>query len=219
MAELRALPSFLLTAIRSDPVAVRPLWAPSSRMLGVVVVALVAGAGLAALYDFRSDLGQVPRGLYALQLALRLALAGALGWLALREASPAEVATRSLSVPTLVIGLLLLGFLPLWFALEVDADLGLDPHHWLCYRLIVGFALPTAAILAWLVARAYPLRPVLNGALAGAASGLFAEAALFLVCPFSELGHAILVHASAILTLTLGGAVAGAISRRRFRRA
>lgn len=219
MAEPRALPSSLLTAIRSDPRAVRPLWAPSSRMLGVVVVALVAGAVLAALYDFRSDLEQVPRALYALQLALRVALAGALGWLALREASPAEVATRSISVPTLVIGLLLLGFLPLWFALEVDSDLALAPHHWICFRLIVGFALPTAAILAWLVARAYPLRPVFNGALAGAASGLFAEAALFLVCPISDLGHAVVVHGSAVLTLTLGGAAAGALGWRRLSRA
>jgi hypothetical protein len=187
-------------------------------MLGVVVVTLVAGAVLAALYDFRSDLGQVPLGLYALQLALRFALAGALGWLALREASPAEVATRSISVPTLVIGLLLLGFLPLWFAVGVGADLSLVPHHWVCFRLVVGFALPTGAILAWLIARAYPLRPVFSGALAGAASGLFAEAALFLVCPISELGHAFVVHGSAVLTLTLGGTIAGAVSRRRLSR-
>lgn len=219
MAESRAMPSSLLAAIRADSRAVRPLWAPSSRMLGVVVVALVAGAALAALYDLRSDLGELPRGLYALQLALRVALAGVLGWLALREASPAELATRSISLPTLVGGLLLLGFLPLWFAAGVGADVGLVPHHWLCFRLIVGFALPTAAILAWLIARAYPLRPVLNGALAGAASGLFAEAALFLVCPFAELGHAVFVHGSALLTLTLGGTAAGTLARRRLRRA
>jgi hypothetical protein len=76
---------------------------------------------------------------------------------------------------------------------------------------IVG-ALPVMAIAGWLVARAFPLRPRLAGALYGIGAGLIADAGWRLFCHFSDPVH---VYGAHTLGIVAAAAIGIAVSRRR----
>ncbi|HET6277641.1 MAG TPA: hypothetical protein VFG08_02560, partial [Candidatus Polarisedimenticolia bacterium] len=86
-----------------------------------------------------------------------------------------------------------------------------------CFPREVLLAIPALFVFAWLLARAYPLRPVFAATAGAAGVGLLADAVLHLVCPVTTLNHTLLVHGGAVVSL---GAVAACIgwiaARRRF---
>ena len=77
-------------------------------------------------------------------------------------------------------------------------------------------ALPAMLLASWLVARAFPLRPRIAGALYGLGAGLMADAGWRLFCHFSVPSHVFGAHTLAILaTCGLGVVTASLFSRRR----
>jgi hypothetical protein len=68
-------------------------------------------------------------------------------------------------------------------------------------------ALPALALAAWLVGRAYPLRPLVAGALYGAGAGLLADAGWRLFCHFSDPAHVFAAHTLAVCVTSAAGAL------------
>jgi hypothetical protein len=76
-------------------------------------------------------------------------------------------------------------------------------------------ALLPLGVSAVLVARAFPLRPALAGALYGLGSGLLADAGWRLFCHFANPAHVFGAHALAIGVVTaIGAGTAAALARR-----
>jgi len=75
-----------------------------------------------------------------------------------------------------------------------------------CFRTSAVAALPALIASAILSARAFPLRPVVAGALYGLGCGLIADAGLRLWCEFSAPSHVLSAHVGAIVLCMLLGA-------------
>ena len=104
-----------------------------------------------------------------------------------------------------------------------DVDRQPDAHRamgrgsvWrICFGATILTALPALAIAGWLVARAFPLRPRLAGALYGLGAGLLADAGWRLFCHFSDPAHVLAAHTAGIAaTCALGTITASALARR-----
>ena len=86
----------------------------------------------------------------------------------------------------------------------------------ICFRTSAAAAVPALIGAAMLVARAFPLRPGVAGALYGLGCGLVADAGLRLYCEFSAPLHVLLAHGGAVVGATVAGTiVAIVVSRRR----
>jgi hypothetical protein len=83
----------------------------------------------------------------------------------------------------------------------------LHPMH--CMYFIVAVSVPLAALLAWQVTRACPLRPALTASLAGLASAGGACVVLALVHPFDATYSDLLAHLAAVLLVIAGAYVVG----------
>ncbi len=75
--------------------------------------------------------------------------------------------------------------------------------------------MPALLVAALLAARAWPLRPVVAGALYGMGCGLVADAGLRLYCDYSVPMHVLLAHAGARLGVILAGAAVAVVVARR----
>ena len=79
-------------------------------------------------------------------------------------------------------------------------------------------ALPVVVLASVLAARAYPVRPVIAGAMLGLGGGLMADAGWRIFCHFSEPAHVLSAHLAAVVVSSLLGAVlATALSAERTR--
>ena len=75
-------------------------------------------------------------------------------------------------------------------------------------------ALPALFAAAWLVRRAYPLRPALAGALYGLGAGLLSDAGWRLFCHFSDPNHVFAAHTVAVLmSVAAGSTIATLLGR------
>jgi hypothetical protein len=84
-----------------------------------------------------------------------------------------------------------------------------------CFGATIFTALPALAFSGWLVARAFPLRPRVAGALYGLGSGLLADAGWRLFCHFSDPAHVFGAHTAAVaLVCVLGVVTATSLTRR-----
>ena len=83
-------------------------------------------------------------------------------------------------------------------------------REWLIWRICfagtLAGALPPLLVSAWLVARAFPLRPAVAGALYGLGSGLMADAGWRLFCHFSDPAHVFGAHIAAVAVSAALGA-------------
>ena len=78
---------------------------------------------------------------------------------------------------------------------------------------------PLLVLASVLVARAFPSRPALAGALTGLAAGVLTDAGWRIGCFVSAPGHVIGAHWLAVAAMTaLGAAVAALADRRRWHR-
>lgn len=210
-------PSLKGAASAAGPV--RPLLPPVWR--AALPVALGAAIGLAAIAWLGSRPDAAALGSPTLwgPVLLRVVAGAWLIGMSLREGSPSEGSTGwSRAAAFVVVPLILIGSAE-WLARRAGAaGLG-DVGRLACYPMSLGFALPVAGAAAWLLARAYPLRPAFAGACAGLGSGLFADAAMHATCPAVDRAHTLLVHGGALVTVALAGAAVAVISCRRRSRA
>ena len=210
-------PAKLRAAVARDLKPARPLLPPGTRALALAPLALATMIALPATHFFRPDMAAL-----GLLRGWGLSIAETIGGLvmialALRESVPGRsVSTRGLTIAFAA------GF-ALPFAILVmtatDFTLGATPGQgWsdglACFRTSSSASVPALLAVTVLVARAFPLRPGIAGALYGLGCGLIADAGLRLYCEFTLPAHVIGAHGGAVLAATGAGSIIAKILKR-----
>jgi len=214
-------PGDLRERVARDLRPVKPLRSPSVRALILAPLAAAIVFAVPAMHFFRSDMAAlgVLRGWgfsYAQAVAGVVIVA-----LALRESIPGRALSRAVLAWTIAAGLALPAIVLVMTSSTFD--LGPAPGHALtegigCFRASAGAALPALLFAALLVARAFPLRPGIAGALYGLGCGLIADAGLRLFCEYTAPPHVAFAHGGAILGAMFVGVVVSRISAPSSRR-
>jgi len=214
MPEPRSLPP-ALRSLADAPRPVRPLMSPGVRALLVVAISVAAVVGFAMAAGLRPGWRSIAPLVLWLPVAVRLVAGSLLVWWALAEGEPGSGPPSSVRSWSL----LLAPVVVLVSAELVGRALPSPPSPLgagsicMTHELLLG--LPLLALVAWLLVRAFPLRPLFAAIAAGGGVGLFADAALHLVCPRSDLGHAIFAHGGAVLLLMAVGGIGSLVGRGR----
>jgi hypothetical protein len=219
MADFEPLvpPAHLRAAIAADLRAVTPLGPPAARIGWIVPVAIALLFCASLLFGVRRDaleLGPLLSwGASTLEMVLALTLVAA----ALREAVPGTTLSRravSAAVATAVVAVVSMTLLT-WSASQTPPLH--DPHLFvwrICFLATFVSSLAPLAVSAWLVSRAWPLRPALAGALYGLGSGLMADAGWRLFCHFADPAHVFGAHIAAVAAVTAAGAALSTFAQR-----
>jgi hypothetical protein len=206
----------LRAAVQERSTPVRPLLSPAYRTGAVLATGLVVSAVYLVVTGLRADAPGLGPVVVWLPAILRIVAAAGLVLLAAREASPSEGASALFRTAALLSVPLLLLACAEALALAGGGGGGAGPL--LCYVKVVALAIPAALLTAWLLSRAYPLRPVFS-AVAGIGGGcLIAEAVLHLTCPATSPAHTLGVHGGAVATMAAAGAALGWMRLRSRRR-
>jgi len=200
--ERPAIPPALRAAVAGDLRPVTPLPPPLLRLIPVVPLALLLLAASVFAFGLRRDapaLGPVLTwGASTLQMVLGLTLVA----LALREAVPGTTLSRrglGIAIGTTTIAVLTITWMT-WSASHTRVPPVSADFVWrVCFGATILSALPALAVSGWLVARAFPLRPRIAGALYGLGSGLMADAGWRLFCHYSDPAHVFGAHTAAVL--------------------
>ncbi len=139
---------------------------------------------------------------------LRVAAGALLIALAMREGVPGEGPAAGVRRVALLVvpALLVLGAeWPARAAGDRTADLG----PLLCFPRAIVLALPATGLVAWLLARAYPLHPVFAATAGALGAALLADAVMHLTCPATARAHTLFIHGGAVATLAMTGALLG----------
>jgi hypothetical protein len=211
-------PASLREAVAHDLRPTRPLKPPAVRTIALVPLAVAIVVAVPALHFFRPDM-RVIGFLRAWGFSIGQAIAGlVIVAAALRESIPGRALSRVALTWTVAGGLLIP--IVLLVLTATTFDIGPAPGDGLvegaqCFRISALAALPALLVAAFLAARAFPLRPLVAGALYGLGCGLVADAGLRLYCNYSAPLHVLFAHGGAVVSVTLAGAVmAVAVSRR-----
>lgn len=206
--ERAAVPPALAAAIARDLAPVRPLLTAAQRSLVVGATAAVAGAALVTAYGVPA--ADSPATVVA-SVAVRLALAAGLCFVALREGVPSDGVSNRTRWTAAALGAAGLLLLPL---VESQSGAVFSAHGSLCYRLVLLTAAPAAALVAFLLGRAYPIRAVSAMTLGVFGAAYLADVAASLICADRNLEHAVVSHGGAVMTLAAAGTLAGMLLRR-----
>jgi hypothetical protein len=198
----------LRSKIAADLTPVRPLASPLQRTLAVVPFAVLLLIAAPFVFNFRdlTSLGftwswgasivQMIAGLAVIALTLQQAVPG-------REWSARALAAAIVAV----LVLFTLVTLASWAASPVD----LGRRWWtigaICALSSATSALPVVVLAVALVVRAYPLRPLATGAMAGFGAGVIADAGWRLFCHYSEPAHVFAAHFGGVLLASAMGAI------------
>ena len=202
-------PASLRKAITADLQPVVPLAAPLVRaglLVPLAAVLLLAAPVVFAPRDLAALGWFWSWGASVLQAVLGLALTAA----ALRESVPGRAWTRGPLALWLVapVASVTAGALASWERSPVELQgVGLFVGA-VCLVYAVASAMPAALLTAVLAARAWPMRPMVAGWLAGLGAGLMADAGWRLFCHFSEPVHVLVAHLGGVLAAGALGAVA-----------
>ncbi len=204
-------PPELRAAIASDLAPVRPLARPVVRAAWLVPIAIALLVAAAELLGLRRDAARLgwllTWGASTAEMTLGLVLAAS----ALREAVPGTTLSRralGASLGSALASVVAVTLLTWWTS---------DLYHvrpgraWfvggICFTSTFASAIPPLVVSAWLVARAFPLRPAVCGLLYGLGAGLMADAGWRLFCHFSAPSHVFGAHLAAIGATGLAGAL------------
>ena len=198
----------LRAKIAADLSPVRPLAPPLQRTLVIVPLALLLVAAAPLVFNFRdlaplgwiwswgASVTQTAVGLVVIVLALGHAVPG-------RQPSTAAIATLIAAIVAL--------FLGITFATWIASPVDLTGRWWtigaICALASATSALPVVVLAAVLVVRAFPLRPLMTGAIAGFGAGLIADAGWRLFCHYSEPAHVLGAHFGGVLLASAVGAL------------
>ncbi len=205
------LPDELRAAILGDLKPVRPLPPPWKRL--ALVAPIIIGVLLMPFaYNEVRETGDFGVLLSWVPVAVQVLLAIGLLVIALREGIPGwRVSTRLIFAMVLAAySLQILVNLLMFMRTPVSAGpVGVLETWMSCFRVESLIGIPILVLVAWLVSRALPCRPLLAGFLAGTGAGIAAEASWRMICPNSEPGHVLLGHTGGILILGLTGFLLG----------
>jgi hypothetical protein len=209
----RLLEAAAKAAARPSP----PLPTPRTGAALVVVAGLGVLFGFTLLRGLRGNAASLGLGLVLVPAALNVLAGAVLVALALKEGVPGRAVSTSIRAGAFASAFVLLALLA--YGLDrATGSLGGGFGPMACYRVGLVIAVPAAGLFGWLLARAYPLRPVSAFSLGALGAGLLADATLHLTCPATSLEHTLGIHGGAVATLGLLGAIAGlfrSIRRRR----
>lgn len=203
-------PTPLRAAIALDLAPTRPLPPPYIRALMLAPLALATIVAVPSYYFFRPDMADMGLlsvwGLSLVESCGGLAIVG----LALRESIPGRTLSRAAVAATIAAGLALPAAIYLLTAQRFDV--GLPPEQLaagsvICFRTATAAAIPALIASTVLVARAFPLRPGVAGALYGLGCGVMADAALRMFCDFTMPVHVITAHGGAVVASMLAGSL------------
>jgi hypothetical protein len=208
MQKVDEIPPALRAAISRDLRPVKPLPRPAWRVLPLLPIGILLLTAAVFIFGLRRDSPQLGWTLTWVASTLQMLFGLVLAILALREAVPGT----TLSQRTVRVAFAIAGFgvaLVTWLTWLTSSTFTIAPGYggWVwgvCIAGTVVGALPALAVAGWLVARAFPLRPRLAGALYGVGAGLMSDAGWRLFCHFSSPGHVFGAH-------VLGIAISGAI--------
>jgi hypothetical protein len=210
-------PADLRAAIARDMAPARPLLAPAVRALMLAPVALATIVAVPLMNFFRPDMADVGVmkiwGLSLLEAAAGVVIVG----LGLRESIPGRALSRAAVAGAVAAGLALPAAV---FLLTAERfDVGVPPQALaavsaVCFRTAGTAAIPALIASTVLVARAFPLRPGVAGALYGLGCGVIADAGLRLYCDFTIPVHVITAHGGAVVAAMFAGSVAARIAPR-----
>ena len=198
----------LRSKIAADLSPVRPLAPPIQRVLAIAPLAVLLLVSAPLVFSFRdltplgftwswgASLVQMIAGLAIIAVALHQAVPG-------REWPTAALAAT--------IAMVAIFFGVVTFATWSANPVGLGRGWWtigaICAISSATSALPVVVLAAALSLRAFPLRPLATGGIAGFGAGLIADAGWRLFCHYSEPAHVIAAHFGGVLLASAVGAV------------
>jgi hypothetical protein len=212
------IPAALRAAISADLRPVRPLARPARRALPLVPIAVLLLTAAVFIFGLRRDAPRLGLTLTWAASTLQMFLGLALATAALRESVPGTTLSRraiGLVFATACIAVTTVTWIT-WLASPTFVPLRSNGFIWrACVAGTVVSALPALAVSGWLVARAFPLRPRVAGALYGVGAGLMADAGWRLFCHFSAPGHVFGAHILGIAICALLGIGLASVLRKR----
>jgi hypothetical protein len=195
----------------SDLEPVKPLATPWKRF--AAVAPLVVGVlVMPAVYHRVRETGDLGMALAWIPVAVQVLLAFGLLVIALREGVPGwQVSARRVFAWVLgAYSLQILVNMLIFMQAPMDGGGAGAIAMWMsCFTVESLIGLPVLVLVAWLVSRALPCRPLLAGFLAGTGAGFAAEASWRMFCPYSDPGHVLLGHTGGILVLGMTGFLLG----------
>lgn len=216
-----SVPPALRDAIARDLRPVAPLPPPSARVLPLVPVGFLLLAGSVAVFGLRGDAGALGPWLTWLASSAQMGLGLVAMAAALREAVPGTTLARravGAIAGTAVLAVVFITWAT-WWTSPTTVPAEAAGFVWrVCVAGTLVAALPAMVIAGWLVARAFPLRPRLAGALYGLGAGLLADAGWRLFCHYSDPAHVLGAHTLAVgIAVMLGAGLSGVVHTRRLR--
>lgn len=209
----------LRAEIARDLAPARPLLAPAARALLLAPLALATVVAVPSIYFLRPDLADLGV-VRAWGLSFAESLAGlVLVALALRESVPGRALSRRTVALAIAAGLAVP--LAIYVISSDRFDVGVQPRaqlyvSYICFRTSFGAAVPALIATAFLIARAYPLRPGVAGVLYGLGCGVIADAGLRMYCEFTMPSHVLGAHGGAVVAaMLMGPALVGGVRRLR----
>lgn len=211
-------PSSLRELVAGDLRPVRPLRKPWTRALVALPFALVLLFAAQMSFGLREDAGRLGWILTWGASLLELALGMQLVVLALREAVPGRALPRGALAATFTVALgsVVVVTVVTWLVspIRITAESVFYVSAF-CFGHTLLAALPVILVVGILVARGYATRPLVAGALCGAAGGVMSDAGWRLFCHYSDPWHVFPTHVGAVLAAAFVGMAFGAIVRRR----
>ncbi len=119
-------------------------------------------------------------------------------------------------LPALVVGALAIGTAA---SFHFEREDEFWATSWVCLKIGLGVAMPTAALVWLVIRRGTVLAPGVTGATAGVLAGLIGAAALEVHCPNLDAWHILVSHVGvAVCAGSLGWAVGTIVAARPFRK-
>ncbi|NKB87812.1 MAG: DUF1109 family protein [Acidobacteria bacterium] len=205
------MPPDLRSAITADLKPVKPLLSPGRRALlaAPFVIGILA---MPLAYHRMREIGDLGVMLSWVPVALQVLLAFGLLVIALREGIPGwRVSTKQIFAVVLVAySLQIIVNLLIFMRMPMDGGGAGALAMWMsCFGIESLIGIPILVLVAWMVSRALPSRPLLAGFLAGTGAGFAAEASWRMFCAYSDPGHVLLGHTGGILIMGLTGFLLG----------
>ncbi len=203
------LPDRLRLAIGDRLESVTPLQPPWRRLL-VVLPVILAAMAMPFAYNQLRDTGELGMMLAWVPVAIQVLLALALLIFALREGIPGWHVSSTKIFAFVLIAYVLQIAVNLLIFVRAPMSSGGTVTMWMgCFRAESLIGLPALVLIAWLVARTLPQRPLVAGFLTGTGAGFAAEASWRMLCPYSDAAHVLMGHTGGILVLGLTGFLLG----------
>jgi hypothetical protein len=187
-------------------------------MVWLVPIALLLLGSSVFVFGLRRDAPALGIALTWIASALQMLIGLVLATAALREAVPGTTLSRQAIGFVFATALLAVVTLT-WMTWLVSPTTILPSRVAFVWRVCVAgtvlSALPALAVSGFLVARAFPLRPRLAGALYGVGAGLMADSGWRLFCHFSDPRHVFSAHTLGVALCGLVGILVASLLKRR----